>query len=397
MTLAVLAALAVSVAAANPLSVDQAVAATLAHAPELAVARAEVDRADGLQRAECGLRSDPTVQASAALVGDVWSVRATQPLSLTGEGRAACLAARGANAATRARLTRQQLDVAADARRTWVDAVAAAAQVDLAAHALDVARAIEVAARRRHSAGEASQLDLHLAVLTVEEARSSWMAAASVEGHQLQALATDTGVPVERLVLPVDPLVGAPEPGPTLSGDAVRSDLGAARAEVEAARSALARARSGTLSPVAIGAFVEEEDHALRAGPTVTVTLPLWRTQAADRAGAGADLAAAEARAAQTSRQVGAEQAAARRTLVAMEDALRGQPSDVPEQARAALDSVGLGFDRGELDLLSASLLQARILDGHAAWIEGRRLAARARIEAMLATDDPVLLGSLGR
>ncbi len=392
--LAMLSLLAAASAATRPLSVEASVSATLERSPAVAEAEAEVQRADGVRRAQCGLRFDPTVQASAALVGEAWSVQASQPLSLTGEGRAACASARQTSVATRARLIRQRLEVAASARRAWVDAVAASARAELAAHALEVAVDIERAARRRHEVGEASKLDLQLAVLTVEQARSAWIAAAIAEGDRLQALAPATGVRLDALVLPSDPLAGAPAEDVTASGASPRSDLAAARAEVDAARSALGRARAATLAPVAVGAFVEEEGPDLRAGPTVSVTLPLWRANTDGRAGAVADLAAAEARADATARQVGAEQAAAHRTLAAVDAAILDQPADLAEQARAALHSVELGFDRGELDLLRASLLQARILEGHAAWIEGRRLVALARIDAALSAENAALQGT---
>ena len=133
---------------------------------------------------------------------------AFQPLSLTGEGRAACEAARQALEATRARLARAQIEVAAAARRSWVDAVAGAAREHLAAHALAVAHAVEEAARERASVGEASQFDRRLAVWAVEQARTAWMAAVVEGGRRMEALVTATGVPLDAWALPADPLAG---------------------------------------------------------------------------------------------------------------------------------------------------------------------------------------------
>lgn len=395
MTLAVLSLVVVAAAALadTPLSAGEAVTAGLERSPILADAEAAVRRAEGARRAECGLRHDPTVNVSTAIVGEAWSVSATQPLSVAGEGRAACAEARRALEASRARLARKRLEVAAGTRRAWVDAVAAAAREDLAADALEAARTIERAAGQRLEVGEASELDLRLALLTVEQARAVWLAAAIEEGTSLQTLATAAGVAVDALVLPADPLGGVPKPSTTASAASVRSDVAAARAEVEAARAGLGRARAATLAPVSVGVFVEEEDDELRAGPALAVTLPLWRANVDGRASAGADLAAAEVRAEATALRVGAEQSVAQRTHAAVEAALQDQPEDLPTQARAALDGVELGYARGELDSLSAALLQAEILDGQLAWIGGRRLVAVARIDAMLARDDPALLG----
>ncbi len=396
-----LAVLTLAVAAAGgpsdaPLSAGDAAVAALERAPAVAEAAAAVRRADGARRAECGLRNDPTVRGAAAVVGEAWSVSALQPLSLTGAGRAACSAARRAHEATRSRLERQRIEVAAEARRAWVDAVTAGAREDLTAHAFEVARGVAGAAGQRVEAGGASVLDLRLARRGVERAPAAGMGAVIEGGARMQARAGVTGVPVDALSLPADPLADAAAAEPPARGAGVRSDVAAAHAEAEAARAGVARARAGTLPPVSVGVFVEEEGDAFRAGPVLSLTLPLWRANADGRGAAAADLALAEARADAATRGADAEQVTAERTRAALDAALRDQPGDVPEQARAALDSVALGFDRGELDLLSVSLLQAEILDGHLAWIEGRRLVARARIDALLAAEDAALLRGAG-
>ena len=387
-----LAAAGAEVPAESPLSSDSAVERALERSPEVAAARAEVERSRGLAEADCGLRQDPTVRASTAVVGHAWSVSVAQPVSITGEGRSACAAARQTVQASAARLRRARLHAAAATRYAFADAVAASSREALAAQALEVARGIASGARHRTEVGEAPLLDLRLARLQLEQARTAWMTSAVSEGRSLAELAILTGVSVEALVLPDDPLVavsaprgGAPE---------VRSDVQAARADLEAARRSLAQARAATLAPVSLGVFVEEEGTERRAGPTVSVVLPVWRGNADGRASAGATLEAAEVRAATRARAATEEQASAARTQRVVEAALADQPADLPEEARAALQSVALGFDRGELDLLTTSLLQAEVLAGHQAWLEGRRLVARARIDLLVATDDVALLGS---
>lgn len=381
-----------SIASAAPLSADQAVVAALSRSPELAEAEAAVARAEGTRRAECGLRHDPTLSASVALVGEAWSASLSQPLSLTGEGLAACASARHAQDAAAARHQRAELEVAAATRRAWITAVVASAEQDLAAQALDVARGILVAARQRQAVGEVSQLDLRLARLQVEQARTAWLSATVDQGRSVTELASRTGLGVDDLDLPGDPLAAAALLGAG-QGSVLRSDVVAAGAAVDAATAALTRERSATLGPVELGLFVEEEGPELRAGPSLALTLPLWRGNVDGRAEARADLASAEASHAATERRAAAERSTTRRSSAALDAALADQDVDIPAEARAALDSVALGYDRGELDLLSTALLQAEILDGHGAWLEGRRVVAEARLERLLAEEDRRLLG----
>ncbi len=382
----------VALAGAAPLTADLAVAEAAARSAVLAEAQAELTRAEGALRAARGLRHDPELGAELAVVGDAWSLEASQALSLTGEGIADHAAARHALEAAEARRERAELALAAETRRAWVVAVSDLQRADLAARALEVAERIEGAATQRAAVGEASQLDLRIARLQVEQARTAWMEAAVAEGRSSAALAVLVGAEAGAIELPHDPLEGAPAPGAT--GGDPRSDLVAADAALAAAEAALTRERAATLPAVELGAFVEHEGPELRAGPSVSLTLPLWRANVDGRSAALADVAEADAERAAVRRRVSAEQDSAARVSDALEAAAAGQSIDLLADAQAALDSVALGYDRGELDLLSVALLQAEILDGQAAWLHGRRLVAEARIDALLAHDDPRLLGA---
>ncbi len=382
----------VALVGAEPLAVDDAVFAALRQSPELAAAEAAVIRAEGVLRATRGLQHDPEIGGSLAVVGEAWSVDLAQPLSLTGEGLAAHAAARHALRAAEARVGRAELEVAAEARRSWIAVVVARQQALLASQALEVSQRIEHAARARVEVGEASALDLRIARLQVEQARTAWMAATVAEGHHVAALATLVGGELAALELSDDPLEGAPAPGEGSAPE--RSDLVAAQAELDATRAAVTRERAASFPGVVLGAFVEQEGPELRAGPQLSLTLPLWRANVDGRSDALADLELAASEHGELARRVDAEQGATQRISAALEAVVGEQSLALPGEARAALDSVALGYDRGELDLLSAALIQAEILDGQIAWLEGRRLVAETRLDLLLAHEDPGLLGS---
>ncbi len=384
-----------ALAGATSWTADEAVAEAAARSPALAAAEAEIVRAEGALRAARGMRQAPEIGAELAVVGDAWSIEASQALYLTGEGFAAQVAARHALEAAVAKRRRAELELAAEVRRAWVAAVADRQQAALARRALEVAQRIEGAAQERAAVGEASRLDLGIARLQLEQARTAWMGATVADGHSAAALAVLVGREAATLELPEDPLAGAPMPGEERGRE--RSDLSAADAALSSAEAALARERAATLPPVQLGAFVEQDGAELRAGPSLSLTLPLWQANVDGRSDALAGVAEASAARDAVERQARAEQASTARVSAALEEAVAGQSVDLPAEARAALDSVSLGYDRGELDLLSVALLQTEILEGQAAWLAGRRLVTEARIDAMLAHEDPELLGGCAR
>lgn len=375
-------------ALAAPLTADEAVSRSLERSVDAAAATAEVEAARGQARATALFGSDPTVQGRWAAVGDAHGISVSQPVSLTGEGLAASRSARARVDSAASTQARTRLEIAAAARLAWAHAVEARQRVDLAEQALALATRLREGAEAREETGDGSLLDARLARLQESEARSTWMVAVADEGQRLAELTAWTGVPVDDLELPVDPLDAMPRV--ELEG-ATRSDLAAAREAVDAARARLASERAGTLPPVNLGAFYEEEGDELRVGPSVSLTVPLWSRNADGRASARSELDVAESRVAERERVVDAEQAATSRVLGVLEGFPDG--ADPRKEAEAALESVAIGFERGELDLLTAGLLRQQILEGQRAWLVGRRVRAEVRIGAALAHEHRSLLG----
>lgn len=380
-------------ALAEPLPAADAVERALARSVTVAEAEAALETAEGRARAAAFLRFDPQVSGSWAAVGDSAQLSLTQPLSVSGEGLAARRSAVAEVEAAEARLARARLEAAADVRLAWVAAVEARQRQVLAAEAVELATRLRDGAERRLATGEASLLDARLARLEESEALAAWMETLATEGERLAALAALVALPVDELTIPDDPLAGAPPPA---EGAALaRSDVLAARSEVEADRAALARERSAVLPPIGFGAFYEQEGEELRVGPSLSVTLPLWRRNADGRAAARAGLHASGARLDAAERIAAAEQEASREVLERMTAAADRMDVDVPSEARAALESIALGYEAGELDLLSAALLRSEVLEGQRRWLEGRSILAEARIALLLAHENPALLGSV--
>lgn len=385
----------VTSALAAPLSADGAVERALGRSVDVAEAEAALEAARGRARAASFLRYDPQISGSWAAVGDSHGLSLTQPLSATGEGLAARRSARAEVEAAEARLQRSRLETAADVRRAWVAAVTARQQRVLSAEAVELAARLRQGAERRLAVGEASLLDTRLARLEESEALATWMAALAEEGEHISTFAALVDLPVGEIALPDDPLQGVP---PLADHEALaRSDVLAARREVDAARAAVARERAAVLPPVGFGAFYEQEGDELRVGPSVSLTLPLWRRNADGRAAARAEFHATRARLDLLERLATAEQDASRNVVERMSAAAERMDVDVLAEARAALESIALGYDAGELDLLTAALLRSEVLRSQQEWLHGRRILAEARIGLLLANDDRALLGDAVR
>ncbi|MFZ5481325.1 MAG: TolC family protein, partial [Myxococcota bacterium] len=322
------------VGAALALTPDEAVAAALANDPTLAEAEARLAAAKGERAASTWLRHNPSVEAR---VGDGRvEVEAMQPISITGEGLAAGRSARAEVEAAEAGLARARLVAAAEARRAYVRAAAAEADLAVSASEREAAAKVRAAAEARLRAGEAPELEARLARLEEARATGAWLRAQDTAVEARAALAARVGGPVGELA--DDPLAAAPREG---SGGE-RSDVRAAEARVEAARAALARERAAMLPAVEVGAFYEEDAGRTVAGPALGVEVPLWHRNEAGVGAAKGELRAAEA--AEASARARAEEERAVVARLAIPDL-----PDVAGDAEAALAAIERAVSAGEL------------------------------------------------
>lgn len=376
-------------ALAAPLSPDQAVRSALSSHPELARAEAELSAARGARRASTLLHENPEIEAGYALVGERLEASVAQPLSLSGEGLAERRSQRAQVAAAEAALTRTRLEVAAEARSAYIDAVVAHQGAALTERAFDLATQQLQATAASLRAGEASDLDLRLARLEQAKVAAELMEARADEAEALATLSALVRVPVQGEDLLEDPLLAAPEP--SAGAGAERSDVVAARQGVEAAEAALTRERAARVPQLTVGAFYED-DGAITAGPTLGWTLPLWQQNQAgvaeargDLGVAQAELGAAIARSEAERRTATEDHSHALATVRALEAS--------PEDSRAALAAVEAGVRSGELDLVTTLLLRDEIVAGQTALLASGGALAHARVRLLLATEDAALLG----
>ncbi len=374
------------------LTPDRAVALALIANAEVRAAEAALMAAEADRSASLLLLRNPKVQAWATPDGSRAEFSATQPLSLTGEGWHARGVAQSAVRSAEAALDRARRVTAADVRLSYIYAVVAVEQARVAVEGTELAGRLRFAVRRKLEQGEASALDLRLARLSEAQAVTRLLEAREAEAEALRELAELLATPVDAADLLLDPGAAAPAVSSSTS-PAERSDVVAAEQALRAARAELARQRAGVLPPVAVGVGVSVEDGATFIGPSVGVTIPLFDRNQRGTKGAKGDQVVAESQLAAVRARAETEQRTGHNRADEAERLAGVVGSDTLEEAEAALVSVERGVLSGEIDLTTAVLLQAQILDGVAATVSLRGLVADARIDLLLALDDDALVG----
>ena len=377
----------VSTSAASPLTPDALVRAALDRDLQVVAARAELTEARGALAQERGPRANPTVSGAASLSSDLIDLDLSQPLSPL-QGLALARAAEAEVHAAELRLQRARLEAAANARALLAEAIAAEEVARLSEATLAEATRRRMLAEQRTAAGEQSLLEARLARLEQASAAEAAVRArreANQARVRLAALLPE-GTEIE---LPDDPLVVVPA---TARGASDRLDLAAASAELEAAQARLDAARASALPGFELGAFAERDGGQWDAGPSLSLTVPIWHRDPADRAMAAGDHAVAEAALAQTAAVAGAERALTEEARDTADQTLAAVGAELSEDPAAALADLDAAVAAGELDSSTAALLRAQIRAGAAAALALRLEVAHAHLDALLANDDPALL-----
>lgn len=374
-----------------PFDPTAAVTAALEIHPDIQAAQAELARALGARAESALLLDNPQLSASTSVDRARQSAQLTQPLSLTGAGWHQRASSRAAANAAEHTLTRTRLVVSADTRKTYVAAVVATDQVRVAAEGWELAVRLAEAVTRQQEEGEASVLEVRLARLAQVKSAASLLQAREAQAEALSELAAQVGRMVPAESLSSSPLSAAPEP--TQPTGETRTDIAAAQELLRAAEAELRLQRAQSLPSVGLGLFASVEDGQTFVGPSLTVEVPLFRRNQAGRAQAGAGVDQAGASVASTTARAEAQvRTASQRQREA--DQLSAQLlADPVAEARAALSSIEAGYLAGEIDLPSTVLLQAEVLEGEAAAAALLGQLSRARIDLLLATEDPALVG----
>lgn len=370
-----------------PLGVDEAVVAALSSSPDTASATAAAATARAQLHQDAAFLDNPQLSGSFSLTPQKQtSAELIQPISLSGEGWHARAGDRAALRAAGALEDRQRLELAAATRGAWADARLSTLRTELSQEVLDLVTRLRESVERKVEVGEATNLEMRLAMLAEASAAGDLLASRRERDEAILTLVALTGI--SDPMVEGDPLAAAPPPSGVTSE---RQDVAALRESALEAERRLRQARASAVPRVGVGAFLQD-DGVWSAGPVVSMELPLWTRGQAAVAEARGELQVSEKRAAQASVVADKEQELADgRARRAGELANLGSTSAL-EEARTALTQVETAYRSGELALSEALVLQRQVVEGEAGILALADEVVTARLDVLLAAQDMALL-----
>lgn len=384
------------------LTLERAVERALGTDPELRGAAAEVRAARArLDQASAPLAANPALsvaagprEADARRTVD-YELALSQPIELAGQRGARVAAGRAALGAAEARLSAARARVRAEVRALLARVVASGMRAELAAEAERLAGQAAAAAERRLQAGDVARIEVDSARLERGRAARARLEADQERAGALAelelALGVEPGTPLELAFQLGGDAGGAGTSPEALVRQAIdaRADLAAARLDLAAARAeASLAARSAVPTPALGVSFAHEEGADVVLG-TLSVELPLFVRNQAERGvasarvdQASAALAALERRAAQEVRLAAGRVDAARRALASFDAA-----------TVAALDqnlaAVARAYESGQIDFVRYQLLRREALEARRDRVEALEALDRSRAQLERALGEP--------
>jgi cobalt-zinc-cadmium efflux system outer membrane protein len=381
-----------TMAVAEVLTLEQALARLLTENPTLRTAAAEVEVARGRLLQAGVIPANPVVSAEGARrsvppeIDIDYGVGLAQEIEVGGQRQLRTRAAEYDVARAEHALADRQRTLEAEVRRKFAGLVAAERRRTLAEESAQLAERLAVTARRRAHAGDVGEIEVRLAQIEETRARQAVTAADAERVRAAAQLGSAIGAdPQETLTVASDSDGEAIAAPPAAAADiliAARPDLAAARAErARLEAEAQVAQRRGSVPNPTLGAFFHHEmGNENIVGGLVSVPLPVWNreqgTQIALRSAASAAADEVERLMKEIPRQV---RLALARRAAATDAWTRYQHEAVPA-ARAARELIERAYAAGYLGLPDVLVQQDRLLQVRAAaiatWLDLREAEA---------------------
>lgn len=270
--------LAARAAAQGPvvLTREAAIAAALARNPQLAIARADTLQALGELLTARGL-PNPALSASYSKSVPRYHVTAELPLDLLGVRGTRIRSAEAARTAAQYRFAFARAAASLDADTTYTRALAAAAKMELSARNAVAADSVRRIAVARRDAGDASELDVQLAIVSAGQAENAAAADSLLLATTLLDLQSLVGIAGQEVAVRLADTLAAPGALPGPSAGATLPVAGATAALESASLAVTAQHRSVWLLPGITFGFEAGDPTGAEPGilPTFGITLPL--------------------------------------------------------------------------------------------------------------------------
>jgi cobalt-zinc-cadmium efflux system outer membrane protein len=317
-----------------------------------------------------------------------WEVGVSQRLGPYGQRGLRREAARQLVGAAEARLELRRVEVAAEVRTAFYRALAAGEQAKLATEAVELAEEALEAAEARQRSGAASTIEVNTARIALGGSLRERSEAEQRRASALGALVVLLGLDAREGLTPEGKL----DPGTSevVDGEAMlkaalerRSDLVAARRELEAARAEARLAGREALPDPRVGVTYAEEEGAqvLRGG--IAIDLPIVQRNQAGRGVAGARVDQATRAAEALERTIRAEVMVATERVRTASAAAKAFGGAAITSAHENLQLVTEAYRAGKVDLFQLLVIRREALDARTSYLSALEelLAADAEIK----------------
>lgn len=408
LSLATLALVTSSVFAAEPLTLDQALAQALSHNRDLAALQLGAEAARG-QIDQAGLKPNPSLEAGAQtdlLTGNTgarkFDLGLTQAIPLHNRLRELQSLARIGIPAAGAELANRQRLLVGEITQAFVDLLVLDRQVVLREHLIETSRRLVELSRARAKAGEVSAVEVNAAALELAKLEQEHGVLLAERANRVERLKPSLGLaPEEPLEIAgdLDPLLSALSAAAGERSTWNRPDLKLASLAIERIDAEQRVAEAELRGDLTVGATYGYErsatgdaDHLL--GVKMSIPLPLRNKNQGRLRELRAERTRAQREAEALELKVASEVASARQRAAQFQKILDGYHAAVLPLGEAAERDLAAAYQQGQVPLFQVIQSQQQRFALEAGALEARAAYARALVELQTATGQSPLLAN---
>lgn len=379
-------------AAAEPITLDEAVRIALERSPTLAVEQAAVAEAEARLRGAEVWQQNPEVGADAAArlgpddTSADWSVSVGQAFPLGGQRGKRMAASRAEVVQAQATLEAARIEVLLRVHRAFLDVLLAKEELVVEQAHAELSTALAAAAQRRLEAGATGRLEVDVA--RIEVGRSAGRVAAArgavrrASAGLAEVMAADPMSPPEAQGVLAPPAGEVPALAALIeAAQGRRVELRVIDQALITARARLAVAEADAVPDLTVSlTFGREANTETLVGGGLSMPIPLFNSNQGPIAEASAAVTRLEAEKAAIRNQIAQEVAAALsdlQTAFEVEQALRDQ---VLQPLDDSLDLLRRAFESGKVAGSEVLVLRSEFRESRLEWLAALAASHRARL-----------------
>ncbi|OGW39995.1 MAG: hypothetical protein A2010_05350 [Nitrospirae bacterium GWD2_57_9] len=370
------------------ITMDEAVDMALKDNPDLREARQEKIAAQGkLDQASLLLSSNPVIEGTSAekkYPADAggeefnnYEVRLSQEFEIAGQRGLRKDAAGKALEKTMQEIRDRERLLIADVKDVFAKALAAKRKKALTEETVKLQEELYSFAETKFKAGDVAALEMNLASVELGKAKRDLLQASSEERTAILALQALLGLKSDQSFtvqgdLPTEIAAVPAKEGLKQLADSRRPDIKAASADVDSTASAMKLAGRSGFPNVTVSGFIEKDERANITGLALSVPLPLFNRNQAERKEASTRAEQANIRQASLEKSIDRELEEAYASLVSAAEELGLFRKEILEKALENLELMNLSYKEGKIGFFEVRLAQKDTLEAQFAYLDSQ-------------------------